>query len=235
MAHDEALRRDLGHTDPTTSTTPGGGDMPHARDDELRRDMDESRQRIGETVSEIERRVRPQHIIARRRRAVRRRLTDWKDSVFGNDDTGYPEYPGWAANWDSYSGTDPRHGADEGILDRGRRRGTEAAHAVEGAPRALRRQTRGNPMAAGAIALGVGWLIGSILPESRRERELAARAEPQLAHSMAAARHQAEDLSHSVQDTAREAAQHVKEAGREAVEDLSDRGKEAASSVRDRS
>ena len=38
---------------------------------------------------------------------------------------------------------------------------------------AARRQTQGNPLAAGLIAFGVGWLVSSLLPDSQKERELA--------------------------------------------------------------
>ncbi len=51
-----------------------------------------------------------------------------------------------------------------------------AADAVQQAPQAIRRQTRGNPLAAGLIAFGAGWLVSSLLPASRREQELADQA-----------------------------------------------------------
>lgn len=211
------------------------------RDDALRRDMEDSRQRISGTVTEIEHRVRPTYVIARRRERVRRRLTDWRDSVFGNDEPEYPQGryprsqwygPGSASHTGDPSGLQHTGDHDESLLDRGREQGARAAHAVGEAPTALRRQTRGNPVMAGALALGAGWLVGSMLPESRRERELAARAEPRLADAAAAAREEVTDAAHSVQDDARDAAERVKDAGKDAAHHVSDRGKDAASSVR---
>jgi hypothetical protein len=191
------------------------------RDDEaaLRRDMDVRRERISDTVNQIEYRVRPDYIWARRRASARQRLTGWKDAVFGNDDHG----DGAASRRDPY--------ADDGsMMERGRERGAEAAHVVGQAPTALRRQTRGNPLAAGAVALGAGWLIGSLLPESRTERQLAAKAEPRLAEGAAAAKDQVSDAAHSVEDAAREAAGKVQEAGRDAAHDVANSGKDAARS-----
>jgi hypothetical protein len=201
MAQDEMTRRDAGDEGPW-------------RDDEaaLRRDMDVRRERISDTVSQIEYRVRPDYIWARRRASARERLTGWKDAVFGSHEN------------------DP-YGGDDGLLERGRERGAEAAYAVGHAPTALRRQTRGNPFAAGAVALGAGWLFGSLIPESRREREMVAKVEPKLAETAAAAKDELTDAAHSMQGAAREAADHVKEAGRDAVQDVAHEGKDAARSV----
>jgi hypothetical protein len=37
-------------------------------------------------------------------------------------------------------------------------------------------QTQGNPLAAGLIAFGVGWLAASLIPASRPEQQAAAKA-----------------------------------------------------------
>jgi hypothetical protein len=209
MAYDDMTRYDTGD-DRRNAGAPTWGDEEAA----LRRDMDARRERISDTVSQIEYRVRPDYIWARRRASARQRMTGWKDAVFGSHDDG-PD-------------------ADrEGLFDRGRERGAEAAHAVGQAPTALRRQTRGNPFAAGAVALGAGWLVGSLLPETQPERQLAAKAEPKLAEKAAAAKDELTDAAHSVQDAARDAADHVKEAGRDAVQDVAQEGKDAARSVGD--
>jgi uncharacterized protein DUF3618 len=41
---------------------------------------------------------------------------------------------------------------------------------------AVRRRTEGNPLAAGLIAFGLGWLTASLLPASKREQQLADEA-----------------------------------------------------------
>lgn len=204
-------------------------------EDALRRDMDDSRRRISETVTQIEDRVRPGNVVARRRERIRRRLTDWKDTVFGNDEPDYPRYSVDGGTSASPATTRYDDEQDDGMLERVRERSTDGMHAVREAPRAARRRTQGNPLAAGAVALGAGWLLGSVLPDSRRERELAARAEPAIGRAAAELRDEASDVARSVQGEARQAAEHVKEAGRDAADDMSRRGQEAASSVRDRS
>src|SRR5215213_1349562 len=54
-----------------------------------------------------------------------------------------------------------------------------AVGAVQQAPDQVIRQTQGNPLAAGLIAFGVGWLVSSLLPASEKEREVASRVNDQ--------------------------------------------------------
>ena len=50
-----------------------------------------------------------------------------------------------------------------------------AQSAVTGAPAQLTSQARGNPLAAGLIAFGVGLLAGSLLPTSAAEQQAATK------------------------------------------------------------
>jgi hypothetical protein len=49
---------------------------------------------------------------------------------------------------------------------------SSVADAASSAPDMARRQTRGNPLAAGLIALGVGWLASSLLPLTEAANEI---------------------------------------------------------------
>ena len=53
---------------------------------------------------------------------------------------------------------------------------SQAADTAQELPQTIRRQAQGNPLAAGLIAFGVGWLASSLLPATRREQELAQQA-----------------------------------------------------------
>jgi hypothetical protein len=57
--------------------------------DQMRARIDHQRSEITQTVDEIGNRVSPSHIVARRQDRMRRRLTDWRDLVFGNDEPDY--------------------------------------------------------------------------------------------------------------------------------------------------
>jgi gas vesicle protein len=123
-----------------------------------------------------------------------------------------------------------------------------AVGAVQEAPQAIRRQTRGNPLAAGLIAFGIGWLVSSLLPASRREQELADQARQQatqvvqekvapVAQQVAGEvkenlREPAQQAVESVKSTAQDAGQTVVEDGKSAAQDVQSRAQDAAGTVR---
>lgn len=195
--------------------------------DELRARIDEQRMEITETVEQIENRIMPGRIMARRRDRMRRTLTDWKDAVFGNDE---PEYrDAWAMYGTRAAPRQP------GMVERA---GETASHVLHGAkqgvhdaPGTIRRQTRGNPMAAGAVALGAGWLVATVLPRTQEERAMARRIEPKLAETASAVRSEGEALVGELKEPAREAVEQVKQSGQEVASELRDEAKDAASSV----
>ena len=106
-----------------------------------------------------------------------------------------------------------------------------AVETVKDAPDVARRQARGNPLAAGAVALAAGWLVGSLLPASSKERELATtvkeQAQPLVDEATSVVKETAGNLKEpaqqavdSVKETAREGAQHVRDDGSSAVQDV---------------
>ena len=119
-----------------------------------------------------------------------------------------------------------------------------AAGAVQEAPQAIRRQTRGNPLAAGLIAFGAGWLVSSLLPASRREQELADQAKQVAQEKVAPVAQQvagevkenlrepAQQAVDSVKSTAQDAKDTVAEEGRSATQDVQGRAQDAAGTVR---
>ena len=196
--------------------------------DQLRADLDQQRAAISSTVDEIENRVSPSRIVARRQDRVRRTVRGWKDTVFGTDDDPTERGPFRQA-----LGVDGGAG-DGGALQSAKDGVSTAVETISAAPDAVRRQAQGNPIAAGAVALGVGWLIGSLLPDTDKERELVHKAEPQLTELASTVRSEGQQMAEEIREPAREAVEQVKEAGREAAAEVKDSGQEAASAVKDR-
>ena len=112
---------------------------------ELRRDLDEQRDDIARTVDEIQNRVSPGRVWTRQSHRMRHRFTDWKDRIMGNDQPYYSS----GRSGSSY-GTEAWQRYPESDSPTPKR--------LAGAPEALRRQTQGNPLAAGLIAFGAGLL-----------------------------------------------------------------------------
>lgn len=107
---------------------------------------------------------------------------------------------------------------------------------VAGAPstakHAMRRQTRGNPLAAGAAALAAGWLLGSLLPASQKEAEAAAALKEKAAPLVEEAKAAVHETAANLKDPAAEAVASLKESATSAVEAVKDHAAEAATTIK---
>lgn len=196
--------------------------MAQATDtDQMRTRIEQQRAGISHTVDQIGNRVTPSHIMARRQDRMRRRLTIWRDNVFGNDE---PDFAPPRTNWYGAEQSDSEPGVRERMGDAA----SDAASTAQEAPETVRRQTRGNPLAAGAIALGAGWLIGSLLPESGAERRAVQRVEPQLKQAASEVQDEAQGLADDLREPAKEAATQVKETGADAAQEVKEQGRQSA-------
>jgi hypothetical protein len=183
--------------------------------DELRGQIDTQRAEITDTVREIENRVLPSRIAARRTDMMKQRMRGWKDAVFGGSDDEWA-YAGNGGN------------SQHGLADRASNVASSAADTIRHGPDAARRTTRGNPLAAGGIALGAGWLVAGLLPTSRRERELVRRAEPKIAEAMSTAKDEGAAIAHELREPAKQAAEEMQETAKDAAKQVAHRNESAS-------
>ncbi|EWT03254.1 hypothetical protein N865_18670 [Intrasporangium oryzae NRRL B-24470] len=177
--------------------------------DAIRADIERTRSELSRDVNALGEAVTPGNVARRQVDKVRDAAGSVKDHVMGSaSDLG-----------DSATGM--ASGAASGVGD--------AAH---DAKQAAARRARGNPLAAGFVALGVGWLVGSLLPASAKERELSEtvkdRAQPALDEAKSVAKESAEHL----REPAQAAVAEVKDRAQAAVENVTDEGRQAADDVR---
>jgi len=185
---------------------------------ELRKEISERRDSIADAVDQIENRVSPTAIASRQTGRVRQRFSAMADSVFGNDDPDHLRHQGQHSPDDGMSLADRAAGANE---------------AVSSAPDQLRRQAQGNPAAAGMISFGIGLLLGSVLPESRREQRMIADAQPQLNQTAAQAAVAGQNVVEELKGPAKEAAESLKETATAAGRDVKSDATSAARDVKD--
>jgi hypothetical protein len=96
-------------------------------------------------------------------------------------------------------------------------------------------QAKGNPLAAGLIAFGAGWLVSSLLPATDAEAKLAGQTvdsakelgQPLVDHAKSVGHEMGEDLkdkatqaASEVKDSVTESAQHLKDESQSAVDDV---------------
>jgi hypothetical protein len=182
---------------------------------ELRRDLDDQREGMARTVDEIQNRVSPGRVWARENYRMRNRLTDWKDRIMGSDQ---PDY---------LSGY--RRETEGSALGE---RFSDAKETVAGAPEAMRRQTQGNPLAAGLIAFGAGLLVSSLIPETEREQRLVEGVQPLVSDVVDEARQAATAVAQELKEPAEQAMQEVKDAAQQAASDVCDTAQSGVEEVR---
>ena len=221
--------------------------MTTASDDpeQIRREIERTQAALSQDVDALTEKVTPGKIVERRVDRARDAATRLKDKVMGSNPThgggGVQAVRSQAHQTaDRVSGTassaassvqDVASTAAGAVQDAA----SSAAGAVQEAPRTIRRQTRGNPLAAGLIAFGAGWLVSSLLPASRREQELADQAK-QVAQDKVApvAQQVAGEVGENLREPAQQAVESVRSTAQDARDTVTDEGRSAAQDVRGR-
>ena len=241
--------------------------------EQIRREIERTQASLSQDVDALTEKVTPGKIVERRVDRARDAATRLKEKVMGSDPYGRHgsgESVGGSVLSAASTATDRVSGTASSAASSVQDAASSAASSVQGAassaagtvqdaastavgavqeaPQAIRRQARGNPLAAGLIAFGAGWLVSSLLPASRREQELADQAKQvaqekvqpaaqQVAQQVATEvkenlREPAQQAVESVRSTAQDAKDTVTEEGRSAAQDVQGRAQDAAGNVR---
>lgn len=181
--------------------------------DEIREDIERTRAELGQDVDALADKVTPSKIVDRKTRRMRQGFTTLKEKVMGAaDDAG-----GSAHDAMSHVGDAAHHAGD----------------AVKDAPRKVASTTRGNPVAVGLIAFGVGWLVASLIPATRVEQQAADKAKDAAGPLVDQVKEAAQESAEHLKEPAKEAAAAVKDRATDAAHTVADEGKSAASDIKD--
>ena len=212
--------------------------------DHIRGDIDRTQAHLSTDVNALSDKVTPGRIVQRRVGRARAAAGRLKDRVMGSDPT--PSYyggaPGGRFGQADSSVTDTASSAASSVSDAASGAAStmsdaasSVATAVQEAPQVARRQAQGNPLAAGLIAFGAGWLVSSLLPASRREQQLAEQARDkatELGQPLAeVAKQAATEVKNNLQEPARQAVESVKSTATEAGQTVAQEGRSAAQDV----
>jgi uncharacterized protein YjbJ (UPF0337 family) len=185
----------------------------------IRREIEGTQRHLSTDVNALTEKVTPGRIVERRIGRMRTVLGTARDRVMGTAS-------GHASTAGDKVGSVASAAGDKV---------SSAADAVSEAPESIRRGTQGNPLAAGLIAFGAGWLVSSLLPASEPERRLAGQA-TDLAreHVAPVAQHAAEELKENLREPAQQAAESVKSEAADAASTVKDEARSATGDVTDR-
>ena len=180
---------------------------------ELRGDIEHTREDLGETLDAIGERVSPGRIVQRRKDRVRDAFSSARESVMGSTESAQ----GGARQMAHQAGD-----AASTVTDKARQ-----------APEQVVRQTQGNPLAAGLVAFGVGLVVASVIPPSKPEQQAAGAIQDKLEPLKERAVEAAREVKGEVQEAAQTAACEVKDTATQAAGEVRDHAQSAAEHVKE--
>lgn len=193
--------------------------------EEIRQDIERTRAELSDNVNALGDSTSPSNVARGQVDKVKEGASNLKEKVFGAPEDPYDDgMAGEAA------------GRASGAV-------SDAREAVSDAPRQVKSRTRGNPIAAGLIAAGVGALLGGLIPASRKESDLAQQlkeaAQPVADEVKQMANEAkdnlqpvAQDAMDSLKGTAQEAGDNVKQDAAQAKDEVADQAKSSADTVK---
>jgi Protein of unknown function (DUF3618) len=174
---------------------------------EVRRDIEQTRQDLDEDLDALGEKMSPRQAVRRRTDRMRGTLTSVRERVMGTAEDA-------SSNLASGAGS---------VRDKAAGMASTVSETASGAADTIKSQADGNPIAVGVVAFGFGALIGSMLPETKTERDAA----PQLRE------HLVEPIKHTATDAARDVTQELKGSAEDAADRIKESAQQGAEHVRD--
>jgi hypothetical protein len=207
--------------------------------EQIRDSIEQTRQNLTADVDALTEKVSPPRIVDRRVRQTRSAITNVRDRIMGSA-SETTSAVGTTAASSAASAKDTVASARDTVAAKA----SSAADAASSVPEQARQRTRGNPLAAGLIAFGAGWLLSSLLPAAEAEQQIAAQVKEvaveksgpltdQVSQAAQELRESAQQRAQSVKETAADAASAVTGEARSQAADVSDHAQQAGGRVTD--
>ena len=200
--------------------------------DQIRSSIEQTQQNLSVDVDALTDKVSPPKIVERRVQQTRSAMTSVKDRIMGSTSERTSALGGTVSSSAS-SARDSVSSARDTVADKA----STAADMAGSAPDLARQRTRGNPLAAGLIAFGAGWLVASLLPATESEQQVASEVKDlatEKGRPVAQQLGQAgQEAAQELRDSAQQRAQSVKETATDAASTVRDEAQSHASDVTD--
>jgi gas vesicle protein len=192
--------------------------------EQLRREIDRTRAELGTDVDALTEKVTPSRVVGRRVDKTKDAIGGLKEKVMG----GTSDATSSAGDTLSGAASSVQGGVHSAASTVGDTASTAAVKTKQAA--------KGNPLAAGVVAFGLGWLVSSLLPASDKERQLAHQVKDQAQPAVQAVGQQAgqvlSEVKDNLQEPAQQAVQSVKETATDAADTVKGDAQSAASDVK---
>ena len=204
--------------------------------DEIRAEIERTRHQLGQDVDALAEKVSPTKAVSRQTDRVRDGFISVKENIMGSPEQHRGPSGADKAKHAAHDAADQARDYAQQAGDAVSEWADDAQHAVQQAPAQLCGRTAGNPLAAGLVALGAGWLLGSLIPSSDAEQQVARRAKDEAAPFLDKARQQAtevaQEIREQVEPEAREAAASLKDSAAESAQNLKAEGQDKAQELK---
>jgi uncharacterized protein YjbJ (UPF0337 family) len=188
--------------------------MSEQQPEDLRHDIARTRADMDQTLAQIEDRVSPSRIRDRQVDRVRGRWERARTAVMGSE------------------GPDAQQRASQ-VSGRAGDAAQQAAERAKQTPERMEEMTRGNPLAAGLIAFGLGARGGSLAPSSAPERQLASGLRDEFEEPVKGELQAAGDgMKQDLQEHAQHAVEETKRTAQDAADRTTDEARGRAEQVR---
>jgi cell division septum initiation protein DivIVA len=213
--------------------------------EQIRVSIAQTQQNLSADVDALTEKVSPPRIVERRVQRARSAMTSMKERIMGSV-VGQTSGLGDMGSSSASSAKDTVSSSAASAKDAVVAKASSAADMASSAPELARAHTRGNPLAAGLIAFGAGWLIASLLPATEPEQQVASQVKDlatekgrpltqQLGQAGEQAaqelRHSAQQRAQSVKDTAADAASAVASEAQSHASAVTDHAQEARNKI----
>ena len=165
----------------------------------MSRDIEGTRDDLSRNLDALSDKVSPSRMVERRVQRARGGLSRMRDKVMGSA---------------------------QGVGDSASSVGSTVSDAASSTAETVREKAEGNPLAAGLIAFGAGWLLSSMMPASQKETEMAGKL-------VDVAKEQGQPIAREAAQVGREMGGTLKEKATEAAQDVRSSAEDSAKHVAD--
>ncbi len=185
--------------------------MGQATEEQLTRDIEARRAELSRDLDALTDKVSPAQMVERRKAATRTRFRSMRNRVMGS-----------------------AHDTRQSVSSAGSSATGSVTGGAQSAVDTIEQKTEGNPLAAGLIAFGAGWLVSSVLPASEREAQAAQQLVERAKESavLEEAKAVGQEMGQSLKESATEAAEQVKSTAQDSAETVKQEGQSSAETVK---
>jgi uncharacterized phage infection (PIP) family protein YhgE len=191
--------------------------------EQIQAEIEQTRSSLSENVDRLGDKVSPGKVVGRRVDKVKDSVSTVRDKVMGSSSDGGGVKGGMS------SARDTLGSASSSISDAA----SSVGDAASNAPQAMRRQTQGNPLAAGLIAFGVGWMLSSLAPATEKEKQVAAKVEDKATQLAEPLKQQAQEMASDMKEPLQQATEELKSTASDAASETADQAKSSMGDVKE--